>query len=83
MNFNSLQIFHIYYDTSTYDKVEKDVKVTMEGMLGVVGGTMGLLTGNIIDQILTNTLKSPPQVSPFSVELRFSTLEPSFSSPSL
>ena len=45
MNFNSLQIFHIYYDTSTYDKVEKDVKVTMEGMLGVVGGTMGLLTG--------------------------------------
>ena len=41
-----LQIFHIYFDTSTYDEVEKDVKVTMEGMLGVVGGTMGLLNGN-------------------------------------
>ena len=45
MNQNQLQIFHIYFDTSTYDEVEKDVKVTMEGMLGVVGGTMGLLTG--------------------------------------
>ena len=42
-----MQIFHVYFDTSTYDEVEKDVKVTMEGMLGVVGGTMGLLTGEI------------------------------------
>ena len=50
-----VQIFHIYFDTSTYDEVEKDVKVTMEGMLGVVGGTMGLLTGNTIDLKLINT----------------------------
>ena len=40
-----LQIFHVFFDTSTFDEVEKDVKVTIEGMLGVVGGTMGLLTG--------------------------------------
>ena len=44
-DYSRLQIFHIYFDTSTYDEVEKDVKVTIEGMLGVVGGTMGLLTG--------------------------------------
>ena len=44
-DYSTLQIFHIYFDTSTYDEVGKDVKVTMEGMLGVVGGTMGLLTG--------------------------------------
>ena len=42
-----LQIFHIFFDTPTYDEVEKDVKMTMEGMLGVVGGTMGLLTGEV------------------------------------
>ena len=46
MHGSPFQIFHIYFDTSTYDEVVKDVKVTMEGMLGVVGGTMGLLTGN-------------------------------------
>ena len=44
-DYSRLQIFHVYFDTSTYDEVEKDVKVTTEGMLGLVGGTMGLLTG--------------------------------------
>ena len=32
-------------DTSTFDQIEKDQKVTLETQLGVVGGTMGLLTG--------------------------------------
>ena len=41
----SLQIFQIFFETSTYDEVEKDVKMTLAGMLGVLGGTMGLLTG--------------------------------------
>ena len=36
---------HIYFDTATYDKVERDVKVTLEAQLGLIGGTMGLLTG--------------------------------------
>ena len=56
-DYSRLQIFHIYFDTSTYDEVEKDVKVTMEGMLGVVGGTMGLLTGNNIDWKTFNIFK--------------------------
>ena len=40
-----LHIVHIYFATSTYDLVRSDVKVTLEGQLGVIGGTMGLFTG--------------------------------------
>ena len=36
---------HIYFDTSTYDLIEKDIKNTVETQMGVIGGTMGLLTG--------------------------------------
>ena len=52
---------HIYFGTSTFDRVEKDVKVaiislsyigdpfdaqvTLWALLGLVGGTMGLFTG--------------------------------------
>ena len=52
---------HIYFGTSTFDRVEKDVKVyivvvhtktmnldfkvTLVGQLGLIGGTMGLFTG--------------------------------------
>jgi hypothetical protein len=32
-------------DTATFDKIEKEEKVTLEGQLGLIGGTMGLLTG--------------------------------------
>ena len=35
----------VYFETSTYDKIERDKKVTLEGQLGLIGGTMGLLTG--------------------------------------
>ena len=35
----------IYFDTATYDEIERDVKVTLEAQLGLIGGTMGLLTG--------------------------------------
>ena len=35
----------IYFDTATYDNIERDVKVTLEAQLGLIGGTMGLLTG--------------------------------------
>ena len=45
VSFLPLQVVQIYFDTSTYDKIEKDQKVTLEAQLGVIGGTMGLLTG--------------------------------------
>ena len=35
----------IYFDTATYVEIEKDRKVTLEAQLGLIGGTMGLLTG--------------------------------------
>ena len=38
-------LVQIFFDTATFDVVEKDVKITIEGQLGLIGGTMGLLTG--------------------------------------
>lgn len=38
-------MIQIYFNTATYDEIEKDRKVTLEAQLGVIGGTMGLLTG--------------------------------------
>ena len=40
-----LQLIQIYFDTATYDEIERDKKVTLEAQLSVIGGTMGLLTG--------------------------------------
>ena len=40
-----MQLVQIYFNSATYDEVEKDVKVTLEAQLGLIGGTMGLLTG--------------------------------------
>ena len=40
-----LQVIQIYFDTATYDEIERDVKVTINAQLGLIGGTMGLLTG--------------------------------------
>ena len=39
------QLIEIFFDTATYVEIEKDRKVTLEAQLGVIGGTMGLLTG--------------------------------------
>ena len=38
-------MIEIYFDTGTYDSIERDVKVTINAQLGLIGGTMGLLTG--------------------------------------
>ena len=40
-----LQLVQIYFDTATYDKIERGVKMTLTAQIGLVGGTMGLLTG--------------------------------------
>ena len=40
-----MQVMQIYFDTATYDEIERDVKVTLNAQLGLIGGTMGLLTG--------------------------------------
>jgi hypothetical protein len=41
----ALQLVQIYFDTATFDEIERDKKMTIEGQLGLIGGTMGLLTG--------------------------------------
>ena len=45
VSFQQLQFFKIYLATDTFDKIEKDEKVTTEAALGLIGGTMGLFTG--------------------------------------
>ena len=42
---STLQLVQIYFDTATFDDVEKDKKIKMEAQLSLIGGTMGLLTG--------------------------------------
>ena len=50
----TLHLVHIYFDTATFDNVEKDQKVKFQAQLGLIGGTMGLLTGfSIISGIET------------------------------
>ena len=39
------QLVQIYFDTATYGKIERDVKMTLTAQLGLIGGTMVLLTG--------------------------------------
>ena len=40
-----LQLVQIYFNTATYDQIERDVKMTFTAQIGLIGGTMGLLTG--------------------------------------
>ena len=35
----------IYFDTATFDDIERDRKIKTEAQLSLIGGTMGLLTG--------------------------------------
>ena len=44
-NYSTLQLVQIYFDTATYDEVERDKKIKTEAQLSLIGGTMGLLTG--------------------------------------
>ena len=40
-----LHLVEIYFDTATFDDIERDQKVKFEAQLSLIGGTMGLLTG--------------------------------------
>ena len=42
---STLQLVQIYFDTATFDDIEKDKKIKTEAQLSLIGGTMGLLTG--------------------------------------
>ena len=40
-----LHLVHVFFDTATFDNIQKDKKIKFEAQLSLVGGTMGLLTG--------------------------------------
>ena len=40
-----MQLVEIYFDTATFDDIERDKKIKTEAQLSLIGGTMGLLTG--------------------------------------
>ena len=42
---NRLRYVRIYFDTPTFDRIEKDRAAKFVDMLSAIGGTMGLLTG--------------------------------------
>ena len=42
---SQLQTVQIYFDTATFDDIERDRKIKVEAQLSLIGGTMGLLTG--------------------------------------
>ena len=42
---STLEIVEIYFDTATFDEIEKDKKIKTEAQLSLIGGTMGLLSG--------------------------------------
>ena len=35
----------IFFDTATFDNIEREKKIKVEYKLSLIGGTMGLLTG--------------------------------------
>ena len=42
---STLQLVQIYFNTATFDDIERDKKIKVEAQLSLIGGTMGLLTG--------------------------------------
>ena len=40
-----LQLYWIYVESKTIIKIDKDKKTTLEAMISLIGGTMGLFTG--------------------------------------
>ena len=42
---STLQLVQIFFDTATFDDIEREKKIKVEDKLSLIGGTMGLLTG--------------------------------------
>ena len=42
---SALQLVQIFFDTASFDEIERDKKIKFEAQLSLIGGTMGLLTG--------------------------------------
>ena len=42
---SNLHLVRIYFDTATFDDIERDKKIKAEAQLSLIGGTMGLFSG--------------------------------------
>ena len=42
--YSTLQLVQIYFETATFEDIERDKKIKTEAQLSIIGGTMGLLT---------------------------------------
>ena len=42
---SKLHVVQIFFDTATFDDIERDKKIKIEAQLSLIGGTIGLLTG--------------------------------------
>ena len=40
-----LNFVQIFFDTASFDEIERDKKIKFEAQLSLIGGTLGLLTG--------------------------------------
>ena len=40
-----LEVVQIYFDTASFDEIERDKRIKFEAQLSLIGGTMGLLSG--------------------------------------
>ena len=45
MTDSKLDVIWIYFDTASFDEIERDQKIKFEAQLSLIGGTMGLFTG--------------------------------------
>ena len=45
MPFDNLRLVRIFFDTATFDDIERDKKIKTEAQLSLIGGTMGLFSG--------------------------------------
>ena len=42
---STIELVQIYFDTATFDNIERDQKIKFDAQISLIGGTMGLLTG--------------------------------------
>ena len=45
LNDSTLQLVQIFFDTASFDEIERDVEIKLENQISLIGGTMGLFTG--------------------------------------
>ena len=65
-----LMIVQVHPDTTTFDRIDRDTKNTLETQLALIGGTMGLLTGKYCETMSADI--PPPGFSILSgVEIVF------------